>query len=102
MINRISDYIQRAPPRPPPEQYALIEVGALFVPVYPWMGARVSAQLRRRFWSPRWITFRDIAGAEYTVRASHVIAVWTTSPEIRRKIRAFYRARDDEAEQDGL
>jgi hypothetical protein len=69
--------------------------------VYVWVGERVKAQLTR-LWVPRWISFRDVAGAPYTVRATHITAVRVTSAEIRRKVRAFYRARDEEYEQDNL
>ncbi len=99
MLNRITQYIQRAPPRGGPETYAVIEVGGQLIPVYAWMGARVARQLQR-LWTPRWITFRDVAGASFTVRSSRISAVWETTPLTRAKARAFYRARDREYDED--
>lgn len=99
MISRIAQYIQRAPPQGPPDTYALIETVTESIPVYGWMGARVAAQLQR-FWPPRWISFRDVMGSAYTVRASHIRAVTTSSPKIRAAVRAFYRAREREREED--
>jgi len=99
MLNRIAQYIQRAPPREGPEAYAVIEVGSQLIPVYAWMGARVASKLQR-FWTPRWITFRDIAGASFTVRSSSIAAVWETTPATRAKTRAFYRAREREYDED--
>ncbi len=99
MINRISEHIQRAPPKGPPDTYALVETHTQLIPVYGWVGELVSTQLRK-FWTPRWITFRDIAGASYTVRSREIRSVMSTSPEVRATVRAFYRARDREHEED--
>lgn len=99
MINRISEHIQRAQPKGPPDTYALVETYTQLIPVYAWVGDLVSAQLRK-FWTPRWITFRDIAGASYTVRAREIRSVMGTSPEVRATVRAFYRARDREHDDD--
>lgn len=99
MLNRITQYIQRAPPEGRPDRYAVIEVDRQAIPVYAWMGARVAKQLQR-FWTPRWISFVDVSGAAYTVRSSRIVAVWETTPATRARARAFYRARDREYEED--
>lgn len=99
MINRVKQYLRRAPPKEPPDSYAVIELDAMSIPVYGWMGARVSAQLQR-VWTPRWIAFRDISGAPYLVRAQSIRAVLGSTPQTRALVRAFYRARDRERELD--
>jgi hypothetical protein len=99
MINRVWQYLQRAPPTEPPDTFAVIEMGEQSIPVYAWMGARVAAQLQR-VWTPRWIAFRDIAGAPYLVRSRCIDAVVTTTPKTRALVRAFYRARERERERD--
>jgi hypothetical protein len=99
VINRVKQYLRRAPPTEPPETYAVIELEHAAIPVYGWMAARVSAQLQR-VWTPRWIAFRDIAGAPYLVRSRSIRAVMSSTPRTRALVRAFYRARDREREQD--
>lgn len=99
MFNRITQQIQRAPPKGPPDTYALIETVDAMIPVYAWVGARVAAELQR-FWTPRWITFRDVAGAQYTVRSKCIRAVVGSSPKVRATVRAFYRDRERERDED--
>jgi len=99
MMNRINQHIQRAPPKDPPDTYAMIETVDRSIPVYAWVGERVAAELQK-FWTPRWITFRDIAGATHTVRSKYIRAVTGTSPKARAMARAFWRARDRERDED--
>lgn len=99
MFTRYTFSAGPAPPRPPTDSYAVIEIGESFIPVYAWMAARVVAQLQR-FWTPRWITFRDITGAVFTVRSKDIRSVASSSPKTRAMARAFYRARAQEQEED--
>lgn len=39
-------------------------------------------------------------GAPYLVRSSHILAVLSTTPKTRAMVRAFYRAREPEREED--
>ncbi|MBX3174686.1 MAG: hypothetical protein KF709_09755 [Gemmatimonadaceae bacterium] len=99
MVNRITNTYERGPPRAPVDTYAVIETCNEYVPVYGWMAARVITQLQR-LWTPRWITFRDIAGTVYTVRSKDIRVVRTSSPKTRAMVRAFYKALDEEREKD--
>ena len=99
MFSRIDSSSMRGPPRAPTDAYAVIETHREFIPVYAWMGERVARQLRR-LWAPRWITFRDVTGAEYTMRAKDIRAVSTSSPKTRAMARAFHRARQREQDED--
>lgn len=100
IINRITRYFARAPDPAPPEQYYLIETLSEFIPVPAAEGERVRAAVQR-FWPPRWVAFRDISGAPYTIRTAMVRSVRRSTAESRARVRAFYRARDREAEPDG-
>lgn len=97
MISRIAQYIQRAPPKPPPDTYAIIVTSVEGVPVYGWVADRIARQVQRTI-PPRWVTFRDIAGGAYTVRSSHIVEIATSSPAIRAAVRAFYAALERERE----
>lgn len=92
-------HLVRAPQRGPPEHYYVVETRTESIPVPRWVAEKVTAQLTR-FWRPAWITFRDVAGARHTMRASAIYMVRESSAETRAAVRAFYRARDRERDED--
>ena len=50
--------------------------------------------------SPYWLSFRDILGAQYLVRADEIVIVRESTARIRARMRAFYRARKREVDED--
>lgn len=100
MINRINKHFACAPDPPgPPASYHIIETRAEAIAVPAAEAQRVRKEIDR-FWKPRWVTFRDIAGAEHVLRATAIHLISESSPATRAGTREFNRAREREYDED--
>jgi hypothetical protein len=97
--NRIWQYFPRSPDPPAREEYFVIEIRDESIPVLAFVARRVMAELQEPE-APFWITFRDVLGATHHVRADDIHIVRESSPRIRARMRAFWRARKREADED--
>lgn len=98
-MNRIKHYFARAPDSGPPERYFTVETRSEAIPVTHGVAERLRAQVTR-FWKPRYVSFRDIAGARHTLRTAEIYMIRESSAEIRAAVRAFFRARERERDED--
>src|SRR5256885_10305719 len=57
------------------------------------MARHIEQELDRRP-QPRWITFVDVAGPRFPVRADAFVGLEQSSPESRKLLRTFRRSRD--------
>ncbi len=100
MINRINKHFACAPDPPePPASYHIIETRTEAIAVPAAEAQRVRKALDR-FWKPRWVTFRDITGAEHVLRATAIHLISASSPATRAATREFNRALAREHERD--
>ncbi len=99
IINRIKQHLARGPSREPPVSYYYVETRAESIPVSPWT-ARVLIARLAPFWRPRWVTFRDLANAQHTLRSAEVYLIRESTPTTRAQVRAFRREREREQEEE--
>lgn len=99
MTSRIWQYFPRSPDPPDREDYFTIETRAEAIPVLASVARRVMAVLEEPE-TPFWVSFRDVTGAMHHIRSDEVYLVRESSARIRKRTRAFYRARKREAEGD--
>jgi hypothetical protein len=97
--NRIWQYFPRSPDPPDREDYFIIETRADSIPVLASVARRVMAELELPE-TPFWVSFRDVSGARHHIRSDEVYLVHESSARIRKRIRAFNRARQREADED--
>lgn len=100
MINRIQHLFAQSPDPPDRTDYYVVETRAEGIPVSPSTARRILATLEMPE-TPFWVFFRDIAGASYHLRTDEIHLVRESSARSRARVRAFYRARQREAEEDG-
>ena len=99
-MNRLAQLFQEEPPEwtPPGDYWVLYgECGWLFVSAE--TARAIERQLTRR-WPPRWITFRDLVGSYFRVRASLVVGLFESTSVQRAADRQLARARKAEDKAD--
>jgi len=99
VTSRISQYFPWSPDPPAREDYYTVETRTEAIPVLASVARRVMAVLEQPE-TPFWVSFRDVTGALHHIRSDEVYLVRESSARIRKRTRAFYRARRREAEGD--
>ena len=99
-MNRLAEYFADPPEPESDDDYFEIETHYDFFAVSREIAMEVEHRLDQ-LRPPRWIAFRDLAGAWHRVLARHVYRVSESTAEQRAARRAFYRARrlEDKADR---
>ena len=98
-MNRLEDYF--ADPPEPESERDFFEIETHYD--YFAVSRETAAEVERRLDQlppPRWIAFRDLAGAWHRVVTAHVYRVSESTAAQRAARRAFYRARRQEDKAD--
>ncbi|HWG52194.1 MAG TPA: hypothetical protein VN677_02730 [Gemmatimonadaceae bacterium] len=99
MINRLKDYFED--PREPENQDDFFEIETPYD--YFAVSRETAMEIERRLAQlppPRWVAFRDLAGAVHRVIAAHIYRISECTMEQRSARRAFFRARRQEDKAD--
>lgn len=99
MTNRIWQYLSQCPDPPDREDYFTVETRFEAIPVLASVARRVMAVLEEPE-TPFWISFRDVTGAMHHIRSDEVYLVRESTARIRKRTRAFFRAREREADDE--
>lgn len=98
-MNRLKEYLEEPEESVPYGDFWVIygEAGIFYVT------AQVAGEVARRlerWWTPRWITFVDVAGAPVRLRGREIQAIYESTQLQRSRERSFHRARRLEEKAD--